>query len=85
MLDERTRASIFVLREQGHGTRAIADVLGVSRGSVKRVLREGRVEIPKMARAEKAEPFGGRLGRSHSRPLFRSARGARGVVSAARY
>lgn len=56
MLDERTRSAIFRLHEEGHGSRTIADVLGISRVSVKRVLREGLVEIPKVVRAEKAEP-----------------------------
>jgi transposase len=56
MLDERTRSAIFRLHGEGHGTRAIADVLGISRGSCKQVLREGRVEIPRVVRAEKAEP-----------------------------
>lgn len=57
MLDERTRSAILRLSEEGHGSRAIADVLGVSRGSVKRVLREGRAEITPMVRAEKADPY----------------------------
>ena len=56
MLDERTRSAIFRLHEEGHGSRTIADVMGISRVSVKRVLREGQVEIPKVVRAEKAEP-----------------------------
>ena len=56
MLDEPTRSAILRLHAEGHGSRVIADVLGISRGSVKRVLREGKVEIPTLVRAEKAEP-----------------------------
>lgn len=56
MLDQTTRTAIFRLREEGHGTRAIAEALGVSRGSVKRVLRGGTAEVPRLERAERAEP-----------------------------
>jgi transcriptional regulator len=34
MLDEATRSAILKLRTQGHGSRKIAQVLGVSRASV---------------------------------------------------
>jgi hypothetical protein len=54
MLDESTRSAILRLRAEGHGTRAIGEALGVSRGAVKRVLREGRAEVKKLERAEKA-------------------------------
>jgi predicted transcriptional regulator len=57
MLDERTRSAILRLSEEGHGTRAIADVLGISRGSVKGVLRDGRVELAPMVRVEKADSY----------------------------
>jgi transposase len=56
MLDQTTRTAILRLREEGHGTRAIADALGVSRGSVKRVLRGGTAEVPRLERAERGEP-----------------------------
>lgn len=56
MLDEPTRSAILRLHEEGHGSRAIADVLGISRGSAKRVLRDGRVEVPPVVRLEKADP-----------------------------
>lgn len=56
MLDHTTRLAILRLRDEGHGTRAIARLLGVSRGAVKDVLRGGTGEVPKMDRAEKAEP-----------------------------
>lgn len=56
MLDETTRSAILRLAAEGHGTRAIAGVLGISRVSVKRVLRDGRAEVTRSLRAEKAEP-----------------------------
>ena len=56
MLDESTRKAILRLRAEGHGTRTIADLLGVSRGAVKDVLRSGSAVVPPMSRAEKAEP-----------------------------
>jgi transposase len=56
MLDQTTRTAILRLREAGHGTREIAKALGISRGSVKRVLREGTAEVPRLVRAERCEP-----------------------------
>ena len=38
MLDQSTRVAIRRLHEEGHGTRAIARALGISRGAVKKVL-----------------------------------------------
>ncbi|HMI58781.1 MAG TPA: IS21 family transposase [Gemmatimonadaceae bacterium] len=57
MLDESTRGAILRLEAEGHGARAIARLLGISRGAVKRTLRDGRAEVPPLERAEKAEPF----------------------------
>ena len=34
MLNQTTRSAILRLREEGHGSRAIADALGISRGAV---------------------------------------------------
>ena len=56
MLDQTTRQTILKLHEAGHGTRAIARALQISRGAVKAVLHDGRAEPPPMARAERAEP-----------------------------
>jgi len=56
MLDEATRGAILRLRAEGHGSRAIAEALGISRGAVKRVLRDGRTEVPHLERAERAQP-----------------------------
>jgi len=57
MLDESTRAAILRLREEGHGSRAIARALGISRGAVKDVVRDGHAEVPALDRAEKGEPY----------------------------
>jgi transposase len=57
MLDQSTRTTILRLREEGHGTRAIARTVGVSRGAVKEVLATGQAEVPPIDRAEKAEPY----------------------------
>lgn len=57
MLDEASRTSILKLREAGHGTRAIARALGISRGAVKDVLASGAAAPSALSRAEKAEPF----------------------------
>ncbi len=57
MLDETTRAAILRLRKEGHGTRSIAHALGISRGSVKDVLKKGSAEVPGIDRPEKADPF----------------------------
>lgn len=57
MLDEVTRSAILRLHAEGHGSRAIADVLGVSRGAVKTVLRAGHASVPSLARIERAEPY----------------------------
>jgi len=56
MLDQTTRATILKLHEAGHGTRAIARALGLSRGAVRTVLASGAAAPPPLARAEKAEP-----------------------------
>src|ERR1700678_1651493 len=56
MLDEATRSAILRLRTEGHGSRAIAEALGISRGAVKRVLRAKSATGPRLERAEKAQP-----------------------------
>jgi transposase len=57
MLDQSTRVAILRLHEEGHGARAIARTLGISRGAVRSVLAAGTAEVPEMARAEAAEPY----------------------------
>jgi transposase len=57
MLDQTTRASILTLREAGHGTRAIARALHISRGAVKAVIADGRAVPPPVERNERADRF----------------------------
>ena len=56
MLDQTTRTAILRLRDEGHGARAIAHALGISRGAVKRVFRTGTAEVPTLMRGELGEP-----------------------------
>jgi transposase len=55
MLDQSQRQTILTLREAGHGIRAIARALSISRIAVKRVLASGDARPPPVERAEKAE------------------------------
>lgn len=57
MLDEKTRATIFTLQQAGHGKRAIARMLGISRNTVRQIIASGATEVPALDRAEKAEPY----------------------------
>lgn len=52
MLDVDQRTAILQLRAQGHGARAIAKALGVSRNAVRRVLEHGRAQVPALERSE---------------------------------
>ena len=56
MIDQSTRTAILRLRNEGHGSRAIAIALGISRGVVKRVIRTGCTEVPRLVREELAQP-----------------------------
>ena len=56
MLDQSSRTAILKLHEEGHGTRAIAHALNVSRNAVKAVLSDGLCAPPPLARAQKADP-----------------------------
>lgn len=67
MLDQTTRSAILRLREEGHGTRRIAHALGISRGAVRGVLAERTAEVPRIERAEKAEPFRDQITELHVR------------------
>ena len=57
MLSRSQRTAILELASQGVGKREIARVLGVSRISVRRVLRACSAEVPELDRGEKAEPY----------------------------
>jgi predicted transcriptional regulator len=56
MLDEGQRRAILELHSNGVGSRRIAQLLGVSRGAVRGVIKGAVSEVPRLIRAEKAEP-----------------------------
>jgi transposase len=53
MLDLDTRTAILRLSAEGHGVRAIARLLKISRGAVRTVLRSGVAEVPGLERDER--------------------------------
>lgn len=57
MLDEKIRAAILGLQQAGHGKRAIARALGISRNAVRKVIASGQSEVAVLDRTEKAEPY----------------------------
>jgi transposase len=52
---------ILELSRKGHGIRAIARALAISRNTVKAVLMSGTDEVPQIDRAEKADPLRDRI------------------------
>jgi transposase len=52
MLSRETRISILKLKEKGLGKRKIAELLDISKNSVKKVLKERTIDIPPMEREE---------------------------------
>ncbi len=56
-LSRDVRTAIFALREREVSIREIAKSLGISRSSVRKVLRSGSKEVPPLDRPEKAEPY----------------------------
>ncbi|MGH9477475.1 MAG: Mu transposase domain-containing protein [Terriglobales bacterium] len=84
MLDEATRSAILKLKGEGHGSRTIAQVLGIARASVRRVIGSGVAQVPPLSRAELAESwreqilelharYQGHLGRVHEELIGRGA------------
>jgi hypothetical protein len=57
MLDQGLRTAILSLQTKGHGIRQIARALHLSRGAVRTVLKAGSPTVPRIERAEKAEPY----------------------------
>ena len=57
MLDQGLRTAILSLQAKGHGIRQIARALQISRGTVRTVLKAGSATVPRIERAEKAEPY----------------------------
>jgi transposase len=56
MIEQELRAAIFTLRAKGKGTRKIARALGLSRNTVREILRSGQVAVPCRESADKTEP-----------------------------
>jgi transposase len=57
MLSQNQRTAILELYAKGVKKREIARVLGISRPSVRKVLRSNSPQVPALQRAEKAEPY----------------------------
>ena len=57
MLSPSQRTAILELNQQGVSKRQIARVLGISRLSVRKVLRSNSPQVPELHRPEKAEPY----------------------------
>jgi transposase len=61
MLSQAQRTTILELHTQGVSRREIARVLGVSRPTVRKVLRSKAAQVPELHRPEKAEPYRERI------------------------
>ena len=61
MLSQAQRTTILELHTQGIGKREIARVMGISRPTVRKVLRSKATQVPELHRTEKAEPYGERI------------------------
>jgi transposase len=57
MLSQAQRTTILELSAKGVSKREIAQVLRLSRLTVRKVLRENSTDVPEIQRAEKAEPY----------------------------
>jgi transposase len=57
MLSQAQRTAILELSAKGVSKREIAQVLRLSRPTVRKVLRENSTDVPEIQRAEKAEPY----------------------------
>jgi transposase len=57
MLSQAQRTAILELSAKGVSQREIAQVLRLSRPTVRKVLRENSTDVPEIQRAEKAEPY----------------------------
>ena len=57
MLSQAQRTAILELSAKGVSRREIAQVLRLSRPTVRKVLRENSTNVPEIQRAEKAEPY----------------------------
>ena len=67
MLDYEVRAAILKLRQAGCGVRKIGRELKVSRKTVRRVLRAGTSEVPRIERAEQCAEHEDKIRSAHER------------------
>ncbi len=67
MLDESVRRTILELTQRGHGIRAVGKLTGLSRGTVRKVLRAGTSTISVQQRAELGEPHDSEIRELHIR------------------
>jgi len=72
VLDLDTRTAILRLRREGHGIKRIAQVLGISKNSVRKVLDSGEAAVPPMRREESLAPHIDQV-----RQLFSACKGNR--------
>ena len=61
MLSQAQRTTILELHTQGVSKREIARMLGISRPTVRQVLRSKAAQVPELHRPEKAEPYRQRI------------------------
>ena len=57
MLSQTQRTTILELHSQGVSKREIAKLLGISRPTVRKVVRSKATQVPELQRLEKAEPY----------------------------
>lgn len=67
MLDLDTRTAILRLHQEGHGLRAIARWVGISRNAVRRVVHSGRAEVPPLVREPDLGPHLDRIRELYAR------------------
>ena len=61
MLSQAQRTTILELSAQGVSQHEIARMLGISRPTVRKVVRSNSTDVPEIVRAEKAEPYRPRI------------------------
>jgi transposase len=61
MLSQAQRAAILELHTQGVSKRKIAKLMGISRPTVRKVLRSKAAQVPELQRPQKAEPYRQRI------------------------
>jgi len=70
--DADTRRAVLTLKEKGHALHAISESLGLSRNTVRRIVRSERAEVARVERVERLTPHDARV-----RDLFEKCEGNR--------